>query len=291
MSRVVLEARDLQVRYPGVPRPAVRGVGFALERGSCIAFVGETGSGKTTSVLAATRLLDNADVSASSLTFDGADLLSMGRDALRELRRRRIGMVFQDPTASWNPTRRIAAQLLDTTPRSERRAMRDKLIALCERVGIRNVDAKLDSYPFQLSGGQLQRFMIAGALLHDPVVLVADEPTSALDASVQKELLALLDELRRERDLGVLLVSHDLGVVARMAHEVVVLFRGDVVEQGPAAQIVGRPEHPYTKSLLASSLGMTGPRKTRLKVDAGWDPETAVTGALPTTSTTKEDAA
>lgn len=273
MSDVILEARNLAVRYHGAPKPAIHDIGFALRRGSCIAFVGETGSGKTTAVLAATRLVDGADVTADALEFDGRDMLAMQRDELTELRRNRIGMVFQDPTASWNPTRTIAAQLLDTTPRKRRPEVRDKLISLCERVGVKNASAKLSSYAFQLSGGQLQRFMIAGALLHDPVVLVADEPTSALDASVQQELLALLDELRRERDLGVLLVSHDLGVVARMAHEVVVLFRGDVVEQGTVQQVVNTPNHPYTRSLLNSSLGMTAPRKTRLKVDAGWDPE------------------
>lgn len=278
MSDVILETRGLAVRYDGTPAPSVRDVGFALERGSCIAFVGETGSGKTSAVLAATRLVDGATVSADTLRFDGRDLLTMKRDELTELRRNRIGMVFQDPTASWNPTRRIVAQLLDTTPRRERAAAHERLVGLCERVGIKNASAKLTSYPFQLSGGQLQRFMIAGALLGDPVVLVADEPTSALDASVQKELLALLDELRRERELGVLLVSHDLGVVARMAHEVVVLFRGDVVEQGPVRDVVGRPQHPYTRSLLASSLGMTGARKTRLTGDSRWSSESTAEG-------------
>jgi peptide/nickel transport system ATP-binding protein len=189
------------------------------------------------------------------------------------LRRTRIGMVFQDPTASWNPTRTIAAQLLNSLPRRERTAAREKLVALCTRVGIRSAGDRINSYPYQLSGGMLQRFMIAGALLHDPVLLVADEPTSALDTSVQAELLDLLDELRHERDLGVLLVSHDLGVVARMAQEVVVLFRGSVVEQGAVRQIVGAPEHPYTKSLLASTVGMKGERKTRLQVDGRWIPE------------------
>ncbi|MFD1715841.1 ABC transporter ATP-binding protein [Amnibacterium flavum] len=275
-DRTVLEAADLHVKYYGAPTEAVTGVDFRLTRGSCIAFVGETGSGKTTSVLAATRLLEGAAITAERLAFGGQNLLGMPGKELRELRRRSIGMVFQDPTASWNPTRAISSQLLGTTPRKERPEMREKLLTLCDRVGIKNAAAKIDSHPYQLSGGQLQRFMIAGALLHDPVLLVADEPTSALDTSVQAELIDLLDELRRERDLGVLLVSHDLGVVARMAGEVIVLFRGDVVEQGTVAQVVGAPEHPYTRSLLASSLGMTGPRKTRLRTDAGWSPEATV---------------
>jgi len=282
MSDLILEVSDLEVHYDGVAKPTVEGVNFALRRGSCIAFVGETGSGKTTSVLAATRLVERATIRAGRLAFEGNDLLSMGGKELREFRRRRIGMVFQDPTASWNPTRRISAQLLDTTPKRERVDMLDKLISLCERVGITNAPSKVNAYPFELSGGQLQRLMIAGALLHDPVVLVADEPTSALDASVQKDLLALLDELRRERDLGVLLVSHDLGVVARMAHEVLVMNTGKVVEQGTVRQVVNAPTHPYSRSLLASSLGMTAPRKARLTSGPAWsaqDPATTGGGA------------
>ncbi|MGI8416952.1 MAG: ABC transporter ATP-binding protein [Nakamurella sp.] len=268
----MLQVEELAVRYPGAVAPAVQGVSFTLRSGGCMAFVGETGSGKTTSVLASVRLLDGADVQAGRLQFLGSDLLSRKPAELRELRRSQIGMVFQDPSASWNATRTIAAQLLSGR-RRERAAMLDRLLQLCTRVGIRNADRRVHSYPHQLSGGMLQRFMIAGALLHDPVLLVADEPTSALDTSVQAELLDLLDELRQERDLGMLLVSHDLGVVARMAQEVVVLFRGDVVEQGPVEQVVGAPRHPYTRSLLASTIGMHSARKTRLKADRAWSPE------------------
>lgn len=270
----MLVVESLAVRYPGAATPAVQGVSFTLRSGGCTAFVGETGSGKTTSVLASVRLLDGADVQAGRLQFLGSDLLSRQPAELRELRRSQIGMVFQDPSASWNPTRTIAAQLL-SGKRRKRATMLDRLLQLCNRVGIRNADRRVHSYPHQLSGGMLQRFMIAGALLHDPVLLVADEPTSALDTSVQAELLDLLDELRQERDLGMLLVSHDLGVVARMAQEVVVLFRGDVVEQGPVEQVVGAPRHPYTRSLLASTIGMHSTRKTRLKVDRAWSPEDA----------------
>jgi ABC-type dipeptide/oligopeptide/nickel transport system ATPase component len=266
---VLLQVDQLAITYFGAPRPAVEGVSFSLPAGGCTAFVGETGSGKTSSVLAAVRLLEGADITADALRFDGADLLGTSAKELREIRRRKIGMVFQDPAASWNPTRPIAAQLLDRN-RKTRAEQLEKLLGLCQRVGIRAADRRVHAYPHELSGGMLQRFMIAGALLHDPILLVADEPTSALDTSVQAELLDLLDELRRERDLGMLLVSHDLGVVARMAHEVVVLFRGAVVEQGTTKQVVGAPQHPYTRSLLASTIGMHGPRKTRLKVDNAW---------------------
>jgi ABC-type dipeptide/oligopeptide/nickel transport system ATPase component len=277
MNDVLLSVDGMSITYDGAPSSAVNDVSFDLVRGRCIAFVGETGSGKTSTVLAATRLLEAATVDARRLEFDGVDLLGMNNRALRELRRNRIGMVFQDPTASWNPTRTISAQLLGGLPRKEKAAALERLVALSTRVGIRSAGERVHAYPYQLSGGMLQRFMIAGALLHDPVLLVADEPTSALDTSVQAELLDLLDELRRERDLGVLLVSHDLGVVARMAQDVVVLFRGTVVEQGAVAQVVNAPEHPYTRSLLASTIGMTGPRKTRLRVDGRWVPDAPAT--------------
>lgn len=271
----IVEAEELAIRYQGAPRDAVAGVSFSVAAGRCLAFVGETGSGKTSTVLAATRLLEGAEVTATRLRFEERDLLTASAEELRELRRHRIGMVFQDPMASWNPTRTIAAQLLSTTPRRARAEMLEKLLALCDRVGIREAAQKVHTHPYQLSGGMLQRFMIAGALLHDPVLLVADEPTSALDTSIQAELIALLDELRQERSLAMLLVSHDLGVVSRLAQEIVVLYRGSVVEQGSVRQVVGSPVHPYTRSLLASSLGMSGERKTRLRVDAGWIPEAA----------------
>jgi ABC-type glutathione transport system ATPase component len=271
----LLRVESLAVTYPGVGKPAVSGVSYKLEPGRCTAFVGETGSGKTTSVLASVRLLDGAGVQADRLEFQGADLLQRKPSELRELRRNAIGMVFQDPTASWNPTRPIARQLISAKKKADRAAQLERLLELCTRVGIRNAADRVHALPYQLSGGMLQRFMIAGALLHDPVLLVADEPTSALDTSVQAELLDLLDELRAERDLGMLLVSHDLGVVARMAQDVVVLFRGAVVEQGTVAEVVGNPQHPYTRSLLASTIGMNSVRKSRIQVDRAWVPEQA----------------
>ncbi|MFT4307291.1 MAG: ABC transporter ATP-binding protein [Microbacterium sp.] len=273
MSRRLLEVADLAVRYDGQERDAVTGVSFDLDAGRCVAFVGETGSGKTSSVMAAVRLLDGAEIRAERLRMEGRDLLSADAGQIRALRRRSLGVVFQDPAASWNPTRRVSAQLMETTPRAQRAEARGRLVGLCERVGIVKSAERIDAYPHQLSGGQLQRFMIAGALLHDPAVMVADEPTSALDASVQLELIELLDELRRERQLGLLLVSHDLGVVARLADTVVVMFRGEVVERGPVAQVVHAPTHPYTRSLLAASLDMTTPRKVPLATDIAWDPE------------------
>jgi peptide/nickel transport system ATP-binding protein len=265
----LLRVEGMSITYPGVDHPAVSHLSFTLEPGRCLALVGETGSGKTSSLMAAVGLLESATVAADLIQFDGRDLLSRSPSEMRDLRRTRIGMVFQDPVASWNPTRTIAAQLLPPRRRT-RQPLLDRLVTLCRRVGIREPEQRLHAYPHQLSGGMLQRFMIAGALLQDPVLLVADEPTSALDASVQAELLDLLDELCRERALAMLLVSHDLGVVGRIADDVMVLFRGAVVERGTVDQVIDHPTHPYTRSLLASTIGMTGPRKTRIDVDRNW---------------------
>lgn len=273
MTATLLAVEDLRVRYPGQEADAVTGVTFDLHPGECVAFVGETGSGKTSSVMASVGLLDGADVRAARLDFDGVPLLERTPAELLALRRNSLGVVLQDPAASWNPTRTIGAQLLDTTPRKARPGVRRHLIELCERVGVTQPADRLDRYAHELSGGQLQRFMIAGALLHDPVALVADEPTSALDVSIQAELLELLNELRRERQLGLLLVSHDLAVVRRLADVIVVMFGGRVVEQGPAERVMAAPQHPYTSSLLAASIGMTGTRKIPLATDTAWDPE------------------
>jgi len=279
MSVVLLEVEDLAVRYPGQAEDSVSGVSFALEAGQCIAFVGETGSGKTSSVMASVGLLEGAEVRATTLEFQETPLLERGPAELRALRRRALGVVLQDPAASWNPTRRIVSQLLDTTPRKERPAALDKLVALCERVGVTQPGDRLRRYAHELSGGQLQRFMIAGALLRDPSVLLADEPTSALDVSVQAELLSLLNELRRERQLGLLLVSHDLAVVRVLADTVMVMFAGQVVERGATEQVMAAPRHAYTRSLMAASIGMTGPRKVPLATDTAWDPELTLADA------------
>lgn len=280
MTASLITVEDLAVRYPGQPADAVSGVSYTVGAGECIAFVGETGSGKTTSVMATVGLLDGADVRAARLEFEGSPLLQRTPAEVRRLRRTSLGVVLQDPAASWNPTRRIVSQLLDTTPKKERQAALDKLVALCERVGVTQPGDRLRRYAHELSGGQLQRFMIAGALLHNPSVMLADEPTSALDVSVQAELLALLNELRTERQLGLLLVSHDLAVVRRLADTVVVMFAGRVVEQGPTDQVMAAPRHPYTRSLLAASIGMTGPRKLPLATDIAWDPELAAAGGV-----------
>lgn len=262
-----LRVRNLRVQYRNAEAPALHGISFDVpERGS-VALVGESGSGKSTAVLAATRLLDgSAAVAADELSFGSVDLLRLRGRRLRELRRERLAMVFQDPRATWNPTRTIAAQLLDGLRGDARRARRAELVTVMRRVGIADPERRLDDYPHHFSGGMLQRAMLAGGVAHRPQLLLADEPTSALDTTVQAELLALIDQLRAEHGLSLLLVSHDLGVVARMATDTIVLYAGRVMEHGPTAELLRNPAHPYTQDLLAATPRLHGPRKVPLRI-------------------------
>lgn len=240
---------------------------FAVPAHGSVALVGESGSGKSTTALAVARLLDrDVEVTADELRFGDADLLSLPRRRLRDLRRGGLAMVFQDPRASWNPARTIEAQLLDGLRGDERRARRARLLEHMRRIGIGDPEHRLGDYPHHFSGGMLQRAMLAGVLVHEPRMLIADEPTSALDTTVQAELLALIAQLRAEQGLSLLLISHDLGVVAQVASEVLVLYGGRIVERGPTASLLRAPQHPYTRDLLAAIPRLRGPRKVPLPV-------------------------
>jgi oligopeptide/dipeptide ABC transporter ATP-binding protein len=267
MSEELLRVRGLTVRYPGMERLALMGLDLDVMPGEGVAIVGESGSGKSTAALAATRLLDPAAaIDATELSFEGQDLLRMSGRELRSVRARRIGMIFQDPSGSWNPARRIGAQLMDGLRAAGYEGDgRARLITLLRRVGIERAEDRLDDYPHHFSGGMLQRAMIAGALATGPSLLVADEPTSALDTTVQAELLQLMDELRTQTGVGLLMISHDLGVVSRVADRTMVLYAGSVVEQGPTALLFEQPTHPYTWGLIASIPRFYGPRKVRLR--------------------------
>jgi oligopeptide/dipeptide ABC transporter ATP-binding protein len=218
-------------------------------------------------VLAAMRLLDpSATVTAKSVAFEDTELLAVPRRRLRELRRTQLAMVFQDPSASWNPTRTIASQLLDGLRGDARAARRAKLVEYMRRVGIGDPEDRLDDHPHHFSGGMLQRAMLAGVLAHGPTMLVADEPTSALDSTVQAELLSLIAQLRLEEGLTLLMISHDLGVVARVASETIVMYGGRIMERGPTRRILRESMHPYTRDLLAATPRLRGPRKVPLIV-------------------------
>lgn len=265
MNAPLLSVKNLNVSYFGSKSMAVNGVTFEIEPATCLAIVGESGSGKSTIALAISRLLDGtAHTDASEILFEGNDILKASKNEMRNLRRQRIGTVFQDPIASWNLSRKVGKQLLDTFPKSERELKRNKLIEYMEYVGIDKSSQVVDMYPFMLSGGMMQRAMIAGSLLGNPALLIADEPTSALDVTVQADLLLLLRELRREYGLAMLLVSHNLPVVSQIAQRTLVMYAGEIVEEGPTSALINSPKHPYTVNLIRSMPSMNQERKVKL---------------------------
>jgi oligopeptide/dipeptide ABC transporter ATP-binding protein len=274
----LLEVLDLHTEFSlekSVVR-AVDGVSFAVRRGEMLGIVGESGSGKSVTSLSILGLLpQRGRVSQGQIRLAGQNLLALSEDERRKVRGRRIAMIFQDPMTSLNPYLRIGEQLVEgpllhlgvSAADAERRA-RD----LLDRVGIPNAAARLRSYPHELSGGMRQRVMIAMALLCDPELLIADEPTTALDVTVQAQILDLLQELRQERGLAILLITHDLGVVANRADRVLVMYAGRIVESAPAGELFRRPLHPYTLALLQSLPRIDRKATARLETISGMPP-------------------
>ena len=256
-SSPLLEIRDLDVRYSvrGGQVHAVRGLDLTVHRGEVAAVVGESGSGKSASMLAALGLLDVNAVSSGSVRFDGVELLQAPPSVLRGIRGGRIGMIFQDPMTSLNPVldiRRQIAEAVITHQHVSPRQAESKAVELLEMVSFPDAERRARSYPHELSGGMRQRVMIAMALANDPDILIADEPTTALDVTIQAQILDLLRSLRQSRDLAIVLITHDLGVVAGLADSVHVMYAGRIAESGPVVDIFHRPQHPYTAGLLAS---------------------------------------
>jgi peptide/nickel transport system ATP-binding protein len=250
----LLDVSGLRVRF-GEKVDAVRGVSIAVRPGETHCLVGESGCGKSVSALAVMGLLARgATRGAERLRFGGEDLLALSEKALARLRGERMAMIFQEPMTSLNPAFTIGAQLAEVLQR-HRRASRaqglERAAELLEKVGISNPGLRLAQFPHQLSGGLRQRVMIAMALMCDPELLIADEPTTALDVTVQAQILRLLLTLQRELGLAILLITHDLGVVARVAHRVSVMYAGEVVESAAAEKLFSAPTHPYTRGLLA----------------------------------------
>jgi peptide/nickel transport system ATP-binding protein len=237
----------------GVVR-AIEGLHLTLQRGETFALVGESGCGKSMTALALMRLLpDNGCITAGDIHVDGDDVLAMPERSMRRVRGGRIGMIFQEPGASLNPVMRIGDQLVEAiqthTP-LRGKAAREKAIEWLQRVGIPEPQRRMDDYPFRMSGGQKQRVMIAMALAAEPAYLVADEPTTALDVTIQAQILDLLKDLQRERGMGLLLITHDLAVVAGMAHRVALMYAGEIVEMADATDFFAQPRHPYAQALL-----------------------------------------
>jgi peptide/nickel transport system ATP-binding protein len=250
----LLTVEGLRVSFGGRVA-AVRGASFEVARGETHCVVGESGCGKSVSALAIMNLLvRGAARGADRLTFDGQDLLRLPDRAMARLRGNRMAMIFQEPMTSLNPAYTVGSQMAEVLTRhrgTSRRAALDRAAELLARVGITAPGMRLGQFPHQLSGGLRQRVMIAMALMCDPDLLIADEPTTALDVTVQAQILRLLAELQRELGLAILLITHDLGIVARVAHKVSVMYAGEVVEHAPTAELFAAPRHPYTRGLLA----------------------------------------
>ena len=279
MSRL-LEVDDLRVTLQTArgPADALRGVSFTLDRGDTVGLIGESGCGKSITALALMGLLPEGAVVRGSIKLDGRELVGLPEPALCELRGRRIGMVFQEPMTALNPLHTVGHQIAEPLRlhlKLTAAAARARALQLLERVQLPQAAQRLDSYPHQLSGGQRQRVVIAIALACGPDLLIADEPTTALDVTVQREVLDLIGELVAERGMGLLLISHNLVVVARSVRRLMVMYGGIVAEGGPTESVFAQLAHPYSRALFQSRPRLGLPRGTRLATIAGRVPELA----------------
>lgn len=254
----VLSVKDLSVAFrahAGMVK-AVRGVSFELRKGETLCIVGESGSGKSVTVKTIMGILTgNAVIESGSIIHEGIDLTKLTEEEYTRIRGTKIGLIFQDPLSALNPIMKVGNQLTEALMlegKMNRRQAREEALNLLRAVGMRDVEYRYNQYPFQFSGGMRQRVVIAIALARDPEILICDEPTTALDVTVQARILDLINNLRRTRNLSIIFITHDLGVVANMADRVCVMYAGKIVEYGTARDIFFEPAHPYTQALLAS---------------------------------------
>jgi len=276
----LLEVKELHTEFrtgAGLVR-AVDGVSYTVEHGETIAVVGESGSGKSVGALSILRLIASPPgrITAGEILFDGRDLLRLSEGEMRRVRGRDIGMVFQEPMTSLNPVLTIGRQITETLEEhqgADRGAAERRALELLEMVGIADPRRRLRQYPHQLSGGMRQRVMIAIALACNPKLIIADEPTTALDVTIQAQILELMKSLTRKLGVAQIIITHNLGVVARYASRVNVMYAGRIVEAGPAEVIYHRPRHPYTMALLRSVPRLDRPRQARLDPVEGQPPD------------------
>jgi peptide/nickel transport system ATP-binding protein len=278
MTEPLLRVEDLRVEFAtedGVVH-AVDGITYQVARGRTLGIVGESGSGKTVSSLTTLGLTRSQGARVSGrILFDGKDLVALSDGELRAIRGNDIAMVFQDPLSSLHPFFKVGAQLIEAVRAHQdvsKAAARAKAIELLALVGIPDPDSRVDHYPHEFSGGMRQRAMIAMALINEPKLLIADEPTTALDVTVQAQILALLERLQRELGMAIVIITHDLGVVAEMADDIAVMYAGRIVETASAQRIFASPEHPYTWGLLKSIPRLAGGREEELTPIPGAPP-------------------
>jgi oligopeptide/dipeptide ABC transporter ATP-binding protein len=281
----VLEVRDLQTQFhtdAGIAR-AVDGVSFSIGAGKTLALVGESGSGKSVTALSIMRLLPEppGKIAGGSIKLHGKELLSLPEDDMRRVRGNGISMIFQEPMTALNPVFRVGSQIASALrvhrPMSKKEA-RERAIELLYRVGIPSPDERVDDYPHQMSGGMRQRVMIAMALACDPHLLIADEPTTALDVTIQAQILDLLRKLQSDSGMSILMITHNLGIVAEMADEVAIMYAGKIVEHGPMRSIFASPSHPYTIGLFKSLPSMSRPGERLYAIRGSVPPATRFPG-------------
>jgi oligopeptide/dipeptide ABC transporter ATP-binding protein len=278
----LLEVENLKTHFftrEGVVR-AVDGVSFSVERGKTLGIVGESGCGKSVTALSILGLIPKppAKIVEGAIRFEGRDLTKLPERQLEDVRGEEIAMIFQDPMTSLNPTLKIGTQITETIRRHEgisNKEARRRAVSLLEEVRIPRAADRLDDYPHRFSGGMRQRVMIAIALSCNPKLLIADEPTTALDVTVQASVLDLLDELRQTHEMAMIIITHDMGVVAEAADEIAVMYAGQIVEQAPVIDLFDHPEHPYTEALLGAlpQLEGEGIREGRLTAIPGRPPD------------------
>ncbi len=253
----LLEVNNLKIRFHGRDETveAVKGIDFTLNEGETLAVVGESGSGKSVTALSLTRLLPPAPTCQSSgeIRLDGRDINSLSARELRKLRGKEIAYIFQEPSSSLNPVFTVGYQIAEAIKLHipGEKDVTGRVIDALKAVGIRDAEKRYKAYPHEMSGGMQQRVMIAMALACEPRILVADEPTTALDVTIQKQIMDLLAEIRQQRKMSIVLITHNFGIVSGFADRVVVMFRGEIVEQGQTEDVLRNPQHPYTKALIA----------------------------------------
>jgi len=273
-SGTLLDVRDLQTHFftdRGVAK-AVDGVTFSVNAGETLCLVGESGCGKSVTALSILRLVPPpGNIVGGSIRFDGRDLLSLSKEDMRQIRGNQISMIFQEPMTSLNPVFTIGNQIgeaIQLHQKVSKTEARNRTIEMLRKVQIPSPESRVDNYPHEMSGGMLQRVMIAMALACNPKLLIADEPTTALDVTVQAQILELLAQLQREFHMALLLITHDLGIVAEVANHVAVMYAGKIVEHAEAKELFARPSHPYTLGLF-NSLPSKGKRGQKLAVISG----------------------